>query len=231
MIELQIVLVILVVAVVNLGLMVLAYKHFKRFVERNRSRLEYDDLECEPVGAHELPDATRGYFDSLTPEMILLGFRLIGDHRIRSSPLVLERRFISADHRTFALIVDWKHMPIWHTRTFEFASVLADGTFVASGATKIPSTPINPDEPDLLRMLGVPKASVQELYERHLDYVRELAQSGGSPPLEFEPGEIKEVANYGHQLVVWKSRYHCGIESEPPTLAKVEAASLAETTA
>lgn len=231
MIGLQILLIILVLAVVNLGLLVLAYRLFKRFVQRSQSRLEYDDLECEPVEGHELPNATRGYFDSLTPEMILLGFRLIGDHRIRSSPLVLERRFISADGRTFALIVDWKHMPIWHTRTFEFTSVLADGTFVAAGPTKIPPPPPNPDGPELLCMLGIPKASVQELHERHLDYVRELSQSNGSPPLEFEPGEIKEVANYGHQLVVWKTRHHCGIQSDPPTLARVEAASLAETTA
>jgi len=47
----------------------------------------------DPIDPVDLPANARRHFDDLTPEVIALGFRQIGEHRTRSAPLTLVRRF------------------------------------------------------------------------------------------------------------------------------------------
>jgi hypothetical protein len=214
---------------VNGAVLVLFFRSLKRVVHTCRSHLEYDELPYEPVYPEELPRATRAYFDRLTPEIVTLGFEPIGDCRVRPCPLVFERCFLSADRCTFAYVVDWRVSLFQHIRTFEFASVLPDGTYVATGAIKTPPVEASPGIRERLCMLGIPGAAAPEAYDRHLEHVAQYTARGDNRPLEFSPEEFKDVGNYGHHLVVWKRRCARGLEGEPPTLAKLQADLPAET--
>ena len=140
----------------------------------------------------------------------------------------LIRYFIGGDGRTFAEVVDARPSWLRRVRALDFVSVLTDGTYLETANTTLPTVPPHPDSPDLLRLLSVPGASVRDLHKRHLEFVEQNSALGENPPLEFEPDEYLSVGNYMHQLFSWKRRLGNGIQSEPPTLAKVETAWQAE---
>jgi len=203
-------------AMVPVALIVM-WRMQKRLLERIQRQFDYDDLECAHVDVLDLPKATRQHFDTLTDRMTALGFRRIGDHRVRSQPLTYVRRFISDDRRTFGELVDARMLPLWHLRTYDFISVLGDGTYLETGRVRQPQQ----DRRVLERfhLVGLPGASLEELHRQHLEEVERLARSRGSRPREFQPEEIRQVANYGHQLVAWDRRFQAGRQTDPPELA------------
>ena len=202
---------------VSLVGMVLAWRLNKRMIKRFQSQFEYNELDCRHVDLLDLPGATREHFESLTNEITSLGFSQIGDHRIRSWPLTYVRRFISDDRRTFGELVYAKMLPFWPLRTYDFISVLADGTYLETGRAQQPKQ--DPRVMERFQLLCLPRATLEESHRRHCEEVDEVARSAGSRPLEFEPQQIREVANYGHQLVVWDRRFQAGRETDPPVLA------------
>src|SRR5512134_2385902 len=122
----------LLVAAICLGLVGvsggLALWMFRYLRRRVAQILDYSELECRPLGLADLSPGTRRHFDELTPEITRLSFRPLGDYLLKRT--IFARRFLSADGCAVAEIVATRFGLLSAIRSFDFISVLSDGTYL-----------------------------------------------------------------------------------------------------
>ena len=212
-----------VALLLNGVLLVFFLRGLNASVETMRSALEYDERCFESLRDDELVKTTRDYFDTVSVKLTAMGFELIGNYRIETSPETVVRYFISHDRRVFAEVVDMAPSRFRRRQALELASVLADGTYLNTADVRLRGFSSHPGHPDLVQLLGIPGTSICELYQRHEQRLEHHSASGDNPPLEFEAEDFRDVSNYLHQLFAWRRRLDEGIESEPPELAQAQA--------
>jgi hypothetical protein len=189
----------------------------------NRTVREY---EFAPVDACCLGETVHGHFESLTPPLVELGFRPLGDFRMKPEPVVVHNRLLlSADGRTLASVCC-----LLERGAVSLISVLEDGTSVHTAGTANPDPERTFEPEDRLWLTYVPCAGPGELYREHEEVVRTASERRGVRALEFRPDQFREVMVYDQRLFNrWRFRYG-GLDHEPPapdfnTLVAVEDAA------
>lgn len=177
--------------------------HFRRRPKPFREYL------FEPIKPSDMPEDVRQYLETHTAAMLQIGLVQLGDYilELEASP-VIARYFMSDDGRTFASVEDYHG-----TKTFEFFSVLADGTYVGSSPLAPANEPPSPE--DHLHFEWVKNAPTEDLYIHHLSALQRLESQHGAAQ-KYQPEQFREVVSYGHRLVGW-SLFRQGYNVEPPS--------------
>jgi hypothetical protein len=198
------------------------------FIKFLRALLDprYRDFINRRLAVDELPASTRRHFERHTLPMERLGYRLVGDYLLQETPgQSYSRFFFDRDGEVMGAIEHW-HSLLFGMRTFTFATVFDNGTFLESGRLRPPSDG-GPDESDRLLFRCFPRATMEELEAGHRAAVEEYAATSGHRPVAFSDDQVGDVANYGHRLV-WHALYRKGICCEAPPPAASPAAELEE---
>jgi hypothetical protein len=188
--------------------------------EVNRTVREYEFL---PVDGSSLGEPLRGHLDTLTPPLLELGFRPLGDFRMKPEPVVVHNRILlSADGRTLGSVGC-----VLQAGTVSLISVLADGTCVHTSGVRNPHPERTFEPADRLSLTYLPGRHPMNLHREHQEAVRAAAARAGAGVMEFRPDQFRAVMVYDQRLFNrWRYR-HGGLDREPPapdfrTLVAVE---------
>ena len=175
----------------------------------NRTVREYEFL---PVDGSSLGEPVRGHLDALTPPLLELGFRPLGDFRMKPEPVVVyDRILLSADGRTLATVCC-----VLGAGAVSFISVLDDGTCVHTNTTRDPHPERTFEPEDRLSVTYLPDAHPIDLHREHQEAVRAAAARAGAGVMEFRPDQFRAVMVYDQRLFNrWRHR-HGGLDREPP---------------
>jgi hypothetical protein len=175
----------------------------------NRTVREYLFL---PVDGAWLDEPMRGHFATLTPPVLRLGFRTIGDFQMKPEPVVTNSRlFLSRDGRTLASI----HC-VLRAGTVSFISVLADGTCVHTLAANNPHPERTLVPEDQLVLVYLPRAHSRTLHRRHQEAVTTATVATGAEALTLQDEQYRALMIYDQRLFNrWRYR-HGGLDREPP---------------
>ncbi|HLA84733.1 MAG TPA: hypothetical protein VJL29_08060 [Thermoguttaceae bacterium] len=199
----------IIVILVALPLAILSFAALVHTVRQFAARGKYRDYTFEPLDPSALRRATARWFERHTPDLESLGFHRIGDYRLQPDPVRFDVRFFAAPQRdVFATIEDYNG-----TQTVTMASVLEDGTYMETSIMRPLPRTVGAEPPLLFHY--APKATVAELHEQHLDHVRRAAEQQGTRPMQFDPDQATEIAQYGHRLLHW-AMFEKGMTAEPP---------------
>ena len=189
----------------------------------NRTVREYEFL---PVDGSSLEEPVRGHLETLTPPLLELGFRPLGEFRMKPEPVVVHNRILlSGDGRTLASICC-----LLGRGAVSLISVLDDGTDVHTTTSSNPHPDRTFEPGDRLSITYLPDAHPINLHREHQEAVRAAgAARAGARVMEFRPDQFREVMVYDQRLFNrWRYR-HGGLDREPPapdfsTLLAVEGA-------
>jgi len=154
-------------------------------------------VRFESVSAGELPPAVRGWFEQHTPDVEALGFRLIGDFRLKQRAEHFGRFFQSGDGTVFGEIAWYRGSFLQTHKCVDFFSVTDDLTYLETGNVSIP--PGQYEAPFLL--CGVPKATAEETLAAHRRQLDRLKEDAQAEPIRFAPDEVDKVTVYGQKLL------------------------------
>ncbi len=184
---------------------VLMFPLLRRLLEK----LRYHEFRAEPVGAAELTARAAEHLDRVTPDMLRLGMRPVGDFRMgHTQRPSFVRIFLSPDRKSFGAIEDYERR-----KTYAFLTVFEEGTYLESCAVKCRQLYSEPGDP--LQFNHLPGVSVDRLWSAHLEAVADCGRTVGSEPIELVPEQYAEVAGYAHRLVWWRLHKE-GFAERPP---------------
>jgi hypothetical protein len=190
--------------------------------EINRTVREYEFL---PVDGPSLGEPVRGHFEALTPPLLELGFRPLGDFRMKPEPVVVYNRILlSADGRTLGTVGC-----VLQAGSVGLISVLEDGTCLHTNTCRNPHPERTFEPGDRLLITYLPDAHPINLHREHQEAVRAAAARTGAGVMQFRPDQFRAVMVYDQRLFNrWRHR-HGGLDREPPapdftTLVAVEKA-------
>jgi hypothetical protein len=172
----------------------------------------YRPYEFIPVDVSSLEPSVRERFEAHTPALVDLGFRRLGDFRMKPEPVVVHTRcFLSADSETIADIT-----ALLSGGGVSLISVLDDGTVVHTTSVNNPRPERTFEPADQMWVSYVPDASVSYLHFHHANAVRDLSAGTGARAMRFRDDQLKAVLVYDQRIFCrWRYRYG-GLDEEPP---------------
>jgi hypothetical protein len=158
-----------------------------RWLLRNHREFVFDRLEpCD------LPEETLEYFQKHTPELVELGFQLLGDYLLKGEPTRFHGRcFVSKDGVTFATLCE-----IFGQTEFSMVSLFDDYGSVETTSATATDTLERVNQRDKMRAVFVPGATISEGYEHHRTALAEFEQDKGALALAFSPDQLRDVHTF-----------------------------------
>lgn len=151
-------------------------------------------IRLEPVDVNSLPTETRDHLLSYSIDLVSLGFEHRGDFLLhRDDDVESVRFFQSADGAVLARISESSGK-----RSFDFGSILADGTYVRS-IPHAPAAPWNCCRFPVHVLFG-DGCGIEDLLVMHLQALAELEHGCGITS-RYEASRLEEVVIYLHELV------------------------------
>jgi hypothetical protein len=183
-----------------------------RLRQLRRVARTYRNYEFIPVDIASLEESVRERIEAQTPALVDLGFRRLGDFRMKPEPVVVhDRFFLSADGETVADIC-----AVLSGGGVSLISVLEDGTVVHTTSVQNPHPERTLEPADRLWISYVPDASVSYLHFHHVNAVRDLCAGTGSKAMRFRDDQLRAVLVYDQRIFCrWRYRYD-GLDEEPP---------------
>jgi hypothetical protein len=218
----QILLAVLAVALILLAPIVMPYllwflvrctlKSSARLRQLRRVQRTYRNYEFVPVDVCSLEESVRGRFETHTPALLQLGFKHLGDFRMKPEPVVVhDRFFLSADGEAVADIC-----AVLSGGGESFISVLDNGTVVHTTTANNPHPERTLEPADQLWISYLPEASLSYLHFHHLNAVRDLCTGTRSKATRFRDDQFRAVLIYDQRIFCrWRSRYG-GFDEAPP---------------
>ncbi len=165
--------------------------------ERMDGRCEV--MRLKQVAGVEIPAAAVGWIEKNTPALETLGFRRIGDYRLKEGNQHFGRFFIHADGKTLAGI-DWLKVSILRNiDAFSFFSVTDDLTYLETGSIALPGNGKPFEAPFILQ--GVPNRSHADTFDAHLRGLEELSDTRNTWPRPLVEDDLEKVVLYGQKLL------------------------------
>ena len=158
------------------------------------------------------PALVRGQLEALTPPLLELDFRPVGDFRMKPQRVLVHYRiFLSADGLTLATMYC-----VLEAGVVGFMSDLDDGTCVHRSGTRNPHPQRTVEPADRLALTYLPGTHPTNLHREHLEAVREAVERSGAQALQFRPYQFRAVMIYDQRLFNrWRYR-HSEFDREPP---------------
>jgi hypothetical protein len=172
----------------------------------------YRNYEFIPMDISCLGESVRDRFETYTPPLVQLGFKHLGDFRMKPEPVVVhDRFFLSTDGETVADIC-----AVLDGGGLSLISVLQDGTVVHTTSVNNPHPERRLEPADRLWISYLPEASVSYLHFHHVNAVRDLCAGTGSKAMRFRDDQLRAVLVYDQRIFCrWRYRYD-GLDEEPP---------------
>jgi hypothetical protein len=172
----------------------------------------YRNYEFIPVDASSLEPSVRERLEVSTPALVVLGFRQLGDFRMKPEPVVVHTRcFLSADGEMVGDIT-----ALLSGGGVSFISVLEDGTVVHTTSVNNPHPERTLEPADKLWIAYLPDASVPYQHFHHVNAVRDLCTGTRTKPMRFRDDQLKAVMIYDQRIFCrWRYRYG-GLDEQPP---------------
>jgi hypothetical protein len=178
----------------------------------NRISRTYRPYEFLKVNSLFVDPSIREQFECNTPSLIQLGFNLLGDYRLKPEPLeVHDRLFLSADGDIVAAIC-----ALLNSGAVSLISVLEDGTCVHSCSAENPHPQRILEPADQLMISYVPDISIEDLYQHHVNVLRDCSAIHDAGVMCFREDQFRAVMIYDQLIFCrWRYRYG-GLDHEPP---------------
>ena len=161
-------------------------------------------VELRPIDDAQLPPAVVDWFEQKTPDVESLGFRRIGDFRLKKYREHFARFFISPDGDVFGEISCVKILP-WKTiKCFSCFSTTDDLTYLETGTLNSGFVPVpksNESDDGRFILQNVPKASVSETFDAHMVRLEQLAETRETRPICFVEDDLDKVIIHGQKLL------------------------------
>ncbi len=168
-------------------------------------------IRLRPVSADEMPAAARKWFERHTPDFESLGFRPVGDFRLKERSEHFARVFINAEGDAIGEISWAKPLPWQSMRCCCFVSVMEDLTYLETGNLALPRETFEGP----LILFSVPKASVADVHAAHRRRLAELMEDRRTTTLCFGPEDVEKVFLYGQKLCYARLKKRGVIRSNP----------------
>jgi len=179
------------------------------FRELTDSSLEV--IRYRPVTMAQMPPAAWQWFEQNTPHFRDLGFRLVGDFRLKARSEHFARVFTSDEGDVFGEIAWTKGLPWFSRQCCAFFSVTEDLTYLETSTVRLPTETF--DAPFILQ--SVPGATVAETLATHHDRLDQLAEDRQTEPMCFRPADVETVGLYGQKLSYARLQKRGAIGSNP----------------
>ena len=172
-----------------LGMMlILMNERIRRSVER---------VSFEEVTGVEMPPAAVQWFESQTPEVLAMGFRKLGDYRLKRRSEHFARFFLHPDGRVIGELSWWRVASWRKIQCFSCESVSDGATYLETGNVAMPPETAGED----CILSGVPNATIAETYHAHCRRLEELARDRSEHPILLAEGDLQRVVTYGLKLL------------------------------
>jgi hypothetical protein len=183
-----------------------------RLRQLRRVARTYRNYEFLAVDISSLEESVRDRFDANTPPLIQLGFKHLGDFRMKPEPVVVhDRFFMSADGEMVADIC-----AVLSGGGTSLISVLEDGTVVHTTSVNNPHPERTLEPADRLWISYLPDASVSYIHCHHVNTLRDLCMGTGSKAMRFRDDQLRAVLIYDQRIFCrWRYRYG-GLDEQPP---------------
>ncbi len=179
------------------------------FSERIQRTVEI--MRLQPVMFSEMPVAARDYFETSTAEVEALGFRQLGDFRLKQRTEHFSRFFMNAEGSIVGAIT-WLGVSPWNSiHCFSCLSVTGDSTYLETGNIAVPS--VKDDDHFVLR--GVSEATIADTLKAHRHALEGLINSRNTHALRMLDCDLAKVVTYGQKLLYADMQRHRQIAANP----------------
>ncbi|MEE9601987.1 MAG: hypothetical protein V3V75_01680, partial [Thermoguttaceae bacterium] len=165
------------------------------FKENSQRSAEVIQLQRVTVGEMP-PDATK-WFEKNTPEVESLGFRRLGDYRLKRRSEHFARFFINPQGDIVAEISWVKVLFLLRMKCFSCFSVTDDLTYLETGNLAIPKK----DNEGRLILQSIPGGTIDDTLGAHRCRLDELSDTRQTLPICFVEDDLDKVIFYGQKLL------------------------------
>lgn len=177
------------------------------------SESEYRDYLFRPLNPNNHSDETAEFFEDQSRQLRALGFVRLDDLKLQTKPFTHDvRGFIGPDRITFGSI-DY----CGGAYSSGLLSVFEDGMCLSTSSFAGESAAL-PSPEDHMQWQKIPGGTVQEIYQRHLEWIESYRARTGAEPLVFDSDDYQDVITYEHRLH-WHWRYRRGLVRHAPPAA------------
>ncbi len=148
------------------------------------------------VGLQNLPGITRRFFERFTPEMEAMGFRQVGDYRLKRRTPFFCRVLLSEDQQTFGEITTQQLLSFFPLKCCAFATIFESGDYLET-ANIVTKT----HQVGRFHTRSLPTSNLEKLYAAHRQAVVEISERNETYPVECSPEDYPKISLYGHKLM------------------------------
>jgi hypothetical protein len=167
---------------------------------------QFREYEYERIDPSQLSRKERRHFEMHTPQIEQLGFRHVGDVRLRGNVDTCMRQFLSVDEKTLAFL---ECSPV--TKAITFDSVMSDGVYLVT--SDFDCTEFS--DPSLPKRFQHVTGTPENLLAAHQLVRRQYEVENQAEALTVGPDQISVVLDYAHRVAGW-SMYRRGYHRSPP---------------
>lgn len=152
-----------------------------------------------PILASELPAAVREFFAERTAALDRMGFRLVGDYRVKEGMHQFSRLFSRADGKVSVAVEVTRMGLLTEFKSTSFMTVLENGCYIETGNVALPKR--TPNVHDVIILQSLPKGTDTERLAAHETMVSEASLARCSAPREVFADELPALCRYGMKLL------------------------------
>jgi hypothetical protein len=164
-------------------------------VFRESAERTVEIIRFRSLAAAERPTAVREWFEQNAPAYEALGFRCVGDFRLKERSEHFVRCFLSSEGDIIGEIA-WARSAPWRTtRCCCFSSVTEDLRYLETGNLPLPQK----EDDDRFVLQSVPAATVEETLAAHRRRLARWAEQYQTAPLCFGEQDVEKVNLFGQK--------------------------------